>query len=259
MPNSSPEPACHASRFERTPEGFIWHVGTAALPFRAWHEAEETDRFNYRRRTAHIAYVDDPSVKISSDAYAETDCGAEPDDDGNEVWCLSSNGLVGESSLFRLVQAHRPCESGLELLEAFAMHSSAPTAFRVGLPMDQGFFHEMLGFLGESMAAEGIPQTAIDEVNAHAQRAVDADSGYRRPEDDALAIAALDDARGVLAPFLAQESAWHADVLAARALAKLRRRYPATQVGPRETLYDVVEPDADPPRRVPTPAPWSGR
>ncbi len=251
--------ACNPSRFDPTPEGFTWTVGDATLEFRAHETAEAEYAYNYRRRTARIESVDDPSIFLESSAYTETDCGAPPDADGNDVWCLVSHGLVGASSLFPLIEAHRPCESGLEILEAFAIHSTSPTSFRVALPTYPGALYEELGMLSEEMAEQGMEPALLEEIDAYAHEAEDADQGYDRPEDNAKCAAALEKARALLAPHTGLAGAWKADLVAARSLARLQRRYPYTLVGPRETFYDVVDADASPWIIQPTPSPWSGR
>jgi hypothetical protein len=251
--------ACNPSRFERSAEGFTWIVGDASLRFRTREEAADEPAYNYRRRTARIELVDDPSVFLESSAYTETDGDAPPDPEGNDRWYLVSHGLVGAGSFFALVQAHRPCESGLELLEAFAQRSTAPTCFRVALPTYPGALYEEMGMLSEEMAEQGLERGLIEAIDAHAKRAEDAYQGYDRPEDTAKCAAALEEARKLLAPHTGLEAAWKADLVAARSLARLQRRYPDTLVGPQETFYDVVDTAADPWVVEPTPAPWSAR
>lgn len=257
-PNST-SPTCNPSRFEPSAEGFTWIVGGTSIQFRTSETTEAQYAYNYRRRTARVESIGDPTIYLESSAYTETDCGAPPDPEGNDVWCLVSHGLVGAGSLFPLVQAHRPCETGLELLEAFALHSTAPTGFRVALGTYPGALYDEMGELSERMAEQGLEAELIEMIDAHAKAAQDADHGYNRPEDNAKCAAALREARKLLAPHTHLEAAWTADLVAERALARLERRYPYTLVGPNETFYDVVDPDADPWVIQPTPPPWSGQ
>lgn len=250
--------ACNPSRFERSAEGFTWVIGGASLRFRTHEKVEEQYTYNYRRRTARIESIDDPTIYLESSPYTETDCGAPPDPEGNDLWCLVSHGLYGAESLFPLIEAHRPCESGLELLEAFALHSTAPTGFRVALTTYPGALYEELGELSEQMAEQGLEAGLIEAIDAHAKAAEDAYQGYDRPEDNAKCAAALAEARKLLAPHTRLEAAWRADLVAMRALARLEKRYPYTLVGPRETFYDVVDSHTDPWIMKPTPPPWSG-
>ncbi|MCH9680503.1 MAG: hypothetical protein K0V04_03635 [Deltaproteobacteria bacterium] len=250
-------PACHPSRFDRSSDGFTWIVGDATIEFRTHETVEAEYAYNYRRRTARIESIDDPSIFLESSAYTETDCGAPPDSEGNDVWCLVSHGLVGAHSLFPLIETHRPCESGLELLEAFALHSTSPTSFRVALATYPGALYEQLGVSSEEMAEQGMEAALIEKIDVYAHAAEQADQGYDRPEDNAKCAAALEEARVLLAPHLGLAAAWKADLVAARALAGLQRRYPYTLVGPRETFYDVVDTNADPWTVQPTAPPWS--
>jgi hypothetical protein len=144
------------------------------------------------------------------------------------------------------------------LLEALALHATAPTCFRVGLSVHPSSLYDEMGVLSEEMAAQGIEPQLIERIEAHAREAEQAYKGYDRPEDNAKAAAALLKARALLVPHMRREAAWKADLLAARALARLQKRYPYTLVGPEETFYDVVDFGADPWVVQLTPSPWSG-
>ncbi len=252
---AAPPPQCNRSAFVPTADGVVWSIGGQQVRFRATEETGEL-AYNYRRRTVRIDAVDGGAF-IASSCYAETDCGAPPDADGDDRWCLATHGLEGAHTLFDLIAPHRPCESPIELLEALAAHATAPACLRVALGTYPGAAYDQVGFLEEDLATQGVPPDVITAVIAHAKAAEDLDSGVRDPAEQAAAAAALRDLRQAIAPYLALGPAWKLDLLAARALATLERRYPATLVGPDEALDDVVS--TDPWQTVPTPAPWARR
>lgn len=254
-PEPEPEPAdCAPSSFEPTDDGFVWIVGDQRVRFVASEEADDL-AYNYRRRQVRLEAVDGGTGSLSADCYTETDCDVPPDAEGRDRWCLVSNGLDGSHGLFDLLAPLRPCETPLELLEAMAIRSTSPTCLRTALVTYPGAAYDELGFFSEIMAEEGVPAEVIAEVDALAKEAADADRGHGDPEDDARSAAALRTLRERIAPYTTTSAAWRVDLLAARALARLEDRYPATLVGPEETFYDLRS--EDPWDIVPTPAPWA--
>lgn len=258
-PARPPARGCNPSTFERDAEGrIVWRIGDASVRFAATEELEADTTYHYRRRSIRIEAVDDPAVHLESACYPETDCGAPPppDDPDEELWCLVSHGMYGFSAFFELIARHRPCEAPLDLFEGLVLQAPSPTCFRVGLPIYPGAAYEALGEQHEALVAAGIPQEVIERFDAHAEAAEHADRGMNDPEDNARAAVALDALRAALAPYTEQEAAWIVDVTAARALARVRPRYPYVLVGPGEKLYDVVSTETDPWTLAPTPAPW---
>ncbi len=239
QPDATPEPTarCSPSRFETTDDGITWRVGDAKIPLSVSQRNGE-HRYNYTNRTVRIEAPATPGVFLEASCYTETDCGAEKDADGNDRWCLVSHGLSGASTWFGLVAEHRPCESPLELLEAFALHAPSPTCLREALPTYPGALYETTEPY-DRMVEAGVPAEVVASLDRHAKAAMDADRGYNDPGDNAKAAEALRALRELIAPHTQGEAAWGLDLLAARALARLEGRYPNTLVGRGNRYYDV--------------------
>lgn len=249
-------PGCAASSFERTSDGVTWRLGDRSIEFASTIEwLEDESDYNYRRRTVHLVSGD---VDLAASCYAETDCDVPDDADGKGRWCLVSHGLEGEWSLPALIDTANPCESSLEVLEGLAQHSAAPTCFRAALPIYPGAPWEKLGELSEPLREGGLPAATLADFERLAKAANDADKGYNDPADNAAAAQALRQLDDLLSDQAPQESIWELKLMVARALARVEGRYPATLVGPDEVLYDAwLGVGEDPPKIVPTAAPWA--
>ncbi len=239
-------PGCQQPKFQATPEGVTVLVGNQRYRFVA-HEVLGEHAYNYTRRTVALRLADGkglPSktgkISIEASCYTETDCTAPKDPGGKDLWCLVSHTSL-TNPFYPLYQRHRLCPTPLDFIEQLVTYAPSPACFRTALTTYPEHASEILAELDYDLERDDSDDH--DELRSLIKTCyalIDA-AEKAKHDDPKKAVAKLEATRRLLRPHLSVEQVWIADATLEQALAGLTHRYPYTLVGPKNTIYDVLE------------------